>query len=52
MASSNASNTNVESKEIWGDNPADDIAPEIYTMPADDIKQRIRLLDNEIRIMR
>mmetsp|Transcript_30730 Transcript_30730/g.48349 ORF Transcript_30730/g.48349 Transcript_30730/m.48349 type:complete len:438 (-) Transcript_30730:56-1369(-) len=41
----------IESKEIWGDD-ADEIDQEILEMGVEEIRQRIRLLDNNIRIMR
>jgi len=41
----------LESKEIWGEG-ADQIDQEILEMSAEEIRQRIRLLDNNIRIMR
>ncbi|KAF0688108.1 Aste57867_20269 [Aphanomyces stellatus] len=37
----------LEGGDIWGE-----IEPEILSMTNDELKQRIRLLDNEIRIMR
>mmetsp|Transcript_26043 Transcript_26043/g.34159 ORF Transcript_26043/g.34159 Transcript_26043/m.34159 type:complete len:438 (+) Transcript_26043:125-1438(+) len=41
----------LESKEIWGDE-AEEIDQEILEMSTEEIRQRIRLLDNNIRIMR
>ena len=46
----------LETKEIWGNEESkdDDIGldPEILQMSNDELQQRIRLLDNDIRIMR
>lgn len=39
----------LESAEIWGDDALD---PEILLMSNEELRQRIRLLDNDIRIMR
>uniref|UniRef100_M4BCW1 AAA+ ATPase domain-containing protein n=1 Tax=Hyaloperonospora arabidopsidis (strain Emoy2) TaxID=559515 RepID=M4BCW1_HYAAE len=41
----------LESSEIWGAD-TDGLDPEILLMSNDELRQRIRLLDNDIRIMR
>ncbi|CAI5735260.1 unnamed protein product [Hyaloperonospora brassicae] len=41
----------LESSEIWGPD-AEGLDPEILLMSNDELRQRIRLLDNDIRIMR
>ena len=41
----------LESKEIWGDE-ADELDDEIMKMSSDDIRQRARMIDNDIRIMK
>lgn len=41
----------LESNEIWG-NAEEGLDPEILLMSNDELRQRIRLLDNDIRIMR
>jgi 26S proteasome regulatory subunit T5 len=41
----------LESENIWG-NAEEGLDPEILLMSNDEIRQRIRLLDNDIRIMR
>uniref|UniRef100_A0AAV1V8N9 AAA+ ATPase domain-containing protein n=1 Tax=Peronospora matthiolae TaxID=2874970 RepID=A0AAV1V8N9_9STRA len=42
----------LESAEIWGGADTDGLDPEILLMSNDELRQRIRLLDNDIRIMR
>lgn len=44
--------TNLESADIWGDANNDVVTDDLKTASADEIKQRIRLLDNDIRVMR
>ncbi|CAM9204659.1 unnamed protein product, partial [Ectocarpus sp. 8 AP-2014] len=46
-----AATADLESKEIWGDE-ADQLDEEIMKMGSEELRQRMRLLDNEIRIMR
>ncbi|GBG32802.1 26S proteasome regulatory subunit 6A-like [Hondaea fermentalgiana] len=41
----------LEDEAVWGDD-GEELDAEIMSMPTDDIKQRIRLLENEIRVMR
>lgn len=41
----------LESNEIWG-NAEEELDPEILLMSNEELRQRIRLLDNDIRIMR
>mmetsp|Transcript_2905 Transcript_2905/g.5506 ORF Transcript_2905/g.5506 Transcript_2905/m.5506 type:complete len:442 (-) Transcript_2905:1537-2862(-) len=41
----------LEDDAIWG-NDENDLDAEILAMPTEDIKQRMRLLENEIRVMR
>lgn len=41
----------LESNEIWG-NAEEGLDPEILLMSNEELRQRIRLLDNDIRIMR
>lgn len=41
----------LESNEIWG-NTEEELDPEILLMSNEELRQRIRLLDNDIRIMR
>jgi len=41
----------LESKEIWGDE-ADELDDEIMKMSTDEIRQRARMIDNDIRIMK
>ncbi|DAZ94984.1 TPA: hypothetical protein N0F65_000616 [Lagenidium giganteum] len=41
----------LESNEIWG-SAEEGVEPEILLMSNDELRQRIRLLDNDIRIMR
>ncbi|KDO20506.1 26S protease regulatory subunit 6A A [Saprolegnia parasitica CBS 223.65] len=47
MSSSGNESMGLEGGDIWGE-----IEPEILSMTNDELKQRVRLLDNEIRIMR
>ena len=44
----------LESKEIWGDeaDKADELDDEIMKMSTDEIRQRARMIDNDIRIMK
>ena len=44
-----APNTDLESADIWGNDIIDD---EIKKASVEEIKQRIRLLDNDIRVMK
>ncbi|CAM9788188.1 unnamed protein product [Ectocarpus fasciculatus] len=50
-AAAAAATADLESKEIWGDE-ADQLDEEIMKMGSEELRQRMRLLDNEIRIMR
>jgi len=49
MAAAAAPNTDLESADIWGNDIVDD---EIKRASVDEIKQRMRLLDNDIRVMK
>lgn len=42
-----------DTKEIWADDPVlEALGDEIETLSADDIEQRSRLLENDIKVMR
>lgn len=46
------SKMDIESNEIWGDDNENGIDQDVLSLPKEEIMQRVRLLDNEIRIMR
>lgn len=43
--------SSIESSDVWG-STEEGLEPEILLMSNDELRQRIRLLDNDIRIMR